>query len=164
MNFQNKLYTVLSESGGAGGAEFSVLMNPDHVIYGAHFPEDPITPGVCILQIGLELLGRALGRPLELCRVKNVKFLSILRPDGVPVTVSIRKITEEDDRSIPEDDSGGTVSAQLEFSASGAAVAKMSLICRKRPAAGTPVSESSGTAIHAAGVSEPAEDCAAPMR
>lgn len=137
MNFQNNLYTVLSDGGGAGGgAEFSVLMNPEHMIYRAHFPEDPITPGVCIIQMGLELLGRALGCTLELCRVKNVKFLSILRPDGVPVTVSIKKITEDDAPGIPADDSGCVVSAQLEFGTSGAAVAKMSLICRKRPAAG----------------------------
>ncbi len=152
MNFQNNLYTILSESGSAGGgAGFTVLMNPEHVIYRAHFPEDPITPGVCIIQIGLELLGRALDCTPELCRVKNVKFLSILRPDGVPVDVAIRKIDAGD--------SADTVSAQMEFSASGIPVAKMSLICRKPAASGNRV-----PGIPATGVSGTAADGATAIR
>ena len=179
MSSTNKLYTILSgpdnlsggvnlpvaatlpaasalsaTSGLPGGVGFTVRMNPEHIIYSAHFPGDPITPGVCIIQMGVELLGRALGRTLELSAVKNVKFLSILRPDGIPVTVSIRKITLEPaapsasiSESAPADpsasvppaspnESSGTVSAILEFSKAGEPVAKMSLICRKRSATG----------------------------
>lgn len=181
----NKLYTIISgpdnlsgggdlpaasalpaASGLPGGVGFTVRMNPEHVIYSAHFPGDPITPGVCIIQMGVELLGRALGRPLELSAVKNVKFLSILRPDGIPVAVSIRKIALEPaapsasisestpaaipasiSESAPADpsasvpaarsnESSDTVSAILEFSKAGEPVAKMSLICRKRSATG----------------------------
>lgn len=169
-----------SGSAACAGAEFTIRLNPEHKIYRAHFPGDPITPGVCIIQIGLELLGLALGCGLELCRVKNVKFLSILRPAGVPVTVSIRKITEEGVSGgvsggnsagvsaktpgiIPESlsegvpqASSGIVSAQLEFSRPGEPIAKMSLICRKRPVAG-----GSGAGIRAAGSPEPVASAAA---
>ncbi len=153
-----------SGSTACAGAEFTIRLNPEHKIYRAHFPGDPITPGVCIIQIGLELLGLALGCGLELCRVKNVKFLSILRPAGVPVTVSIRKITEESISGIiPESlsegvpqASSGIVSAQLEFSRPGEPIAKMSLICRKRPVAGGSVAGS-----RAADDPEPAASAAA---
>ena len=90
------------------------------MIYKAHFPGEPITPGVCILQIGAELLSEAAGERLELSVVKNVKFLSILRPDGKPVKVSV-DITER---------SGGQVAAQVALSVLDVPIAKMSLICR----------------------------------
>ena len=38
-----------------GQSGFKVILNPDHLIYKAHFPGQPVTPGVCILQIIQEL-------------------------------------------------------------------------------------------------------------
>ena len=34
-----------------GQSGFNVILNPDHLIYKAHFPGQPVTPGVCILQM-----------------------------------------------------------------------------------------------------------------
>ena len=51
-----------------------------HLIYQAHFPDNPITPGACLLQIAGELLQRKLGRPLFLKSSKNVKYLNVLIP------------------------------------------------------------------------------------
>ena len=54
--------------------------NPEHLIYQAHFPGNPITPGACLLQTAGELLQRKLGRPLYLKASKNVKYLNVLIP------------------------------------------------------------------------------------
>lgn len=121
MNFLNKLYFVEGESLTADGAAYEVRMNPQHEIYAAHFPGDPITPGVCILQIGLELLCKMSSSRLELVQVKNVKFLNILRPDGSQVSVRIHNVVEEEDK----------LKAQVDLSTNNQVVAKMSLICRK---------------------------------
>lgn len=121
MNFLNKLYFVEAESLTPDGATYSVRMNPQHEIYAAHFPGDPITPGVCILQMGLELLCRMFSCKLELSQVKNVKFLNILRPDGNQVFVKIHNIVEEEDR----------LKAQIDLGTLDQVVARMSLICRK---------------------------------
>ena len=101
MNFQNKLYFVESKATTEDGCIYAIRMNADNVIYKAHFPE-------------------AICRKLELCRVKNVKFLNVLRPDGSMVKVKVYKISETDD----------SVKAQVDIESNGLPVAKMSLICR----------------------------------
>ena len=55
--------------------------NPAHAIYAAHFPGNPITPGVCIIQIANELLEDRLDKRLYLNTIKNVKFLSVVIPE-----------------------------------------------------------------------------------
>lgn len=62
------------------GFEALLQTNPEHVIYSAHFPGNPITPGVCIIQIANELLENQLRKRLYLKTIKNVKFLSVIIP------------------------------------------------------------------------------------
>jgi 3-hydroxyacyl-[acyl-carrier-protein] dehydratase len=57
-----------------------VLMNPLHYIYKAHFPGNPITPGVCLLQMALELLNTNFKRNLRLTEAKNIKYLKVINP------------------------------------------------------------------------------------
>jgi 3-hydroxyacyl-[acyl-carrier-protein] dehydratase len=62
------------------GFEADLRTNPEHFIYKAHFPQNPITPGVCVIQIAGELLERKLNRKVYLKTLKNVKFLSVIIP------------------------------------------------------------------------------------
>ena len=39
-----------------------IRLLPDNVIYKAHFPEKPITPGVCIVQMAVELFARCVAK------------------------------------------------------------------------------------------------------
>lgn len=59
---------------------FTVRLNSLHVIFKVHFPDRPIVPGVCQIQIISELLEDYLGKRLYLSEVKNIKFLSVLDP------------------------------------------------------------------------------------
>lgn len=61
-----------------------IRLNPQHVIYGAHFPGNPITPGVCIIQMVSEVLELITGSRLHLKHITNVKFLRTLSPDKDP--------------------------------------------------------------------------------
>ena len=71
--------------------------NPEHFIYKAHFPGNPITPGVCIVQTAGELLQRKLNRNLFLKTVKNVKFLSTIVPsEGKLIKYSFSNISDEE--------------------------------------------------------------------
>ncbi len=47
---------------------------PESPIYKAHFPEYPITPGVTLLQISLELMGK------KLVGAKEIKFVAPVLP------------------------------------------------------------------------------------
>ncbi len=60
--------------------EFDIRLNPDHVIYKAHFPGHPVTPGVCIIKIINEVLEVKMGCRLTLTEVKNLKFVVPIEP------------------------------------------------------------------------------------
>jgi len=121
MGFRNNLYFIDNIERNGDCVVYTFHLNPEHIIYKAHFPGEPITPGVCILQIGVELLADAVGTPVEINCVKNVKFLSILHPDIQPLRVEIHRLVVD----------GLTVNAQIVFKSIDTIIAKMSLICLK---------------------------------
>ena len=71
------LYTVVSRTGNSA----EVRLIPESPIYKAHFPGYPITPGVTLLQIALELMGK------KLRSAKEIKFVAPVLPgDGIEVS------------------------------------------------------------------------------
>lgn len=80
MILKDQLFTITKRQEKEGKTVFSIALNPECFIYKAHFPGNPITPGVCIIQTACELLGELEGRKLEVTEIKNVKFLNILSP------------------------------------------------------------------------------------
>lgn len=84
MRLKDKLYTVSDVQRDGTATHFCVTLNAAHVIYRAHFPAEPVTPGVCLVQMAAELAEASLGRPLQLKKVINVKFLSIVSPLATP--------------------------------------------------------------------------------
>jgi 3-hydroxyacyl-[acyl-carrier-protein] dehydratase len=59
-----------------------IVFNELHEVYDGHFPDNPITPGVCILQTAKQILEDYLGKKLQIDQIHNVKFLQIIRPDS----------------------------------------------------------------------------------
>ncbi|MCR5589520.1 MAG: hypothetical protein K6F72_07885 [Bacteroidales bacterium] len=55
----------------------------DSIVYKAHFPDKPITPGVCMIGAVVELLSQSSGKALQLAKVNNIKYLSMMSPDDV---------------------------------------------------------------------------------
>ena len=122
MKLLDSLYTIVSETANESGNEFELKLNPEHFIYQAHFPGEPITPGVCIMQIAVELFEVTLKTPIALNTVKNIKFLRIISPNEVTdVKYSLQKITKED----------GLLKVQVTVSAAEEIYAKLSLICNE---------------------------------
>jgi 3-hydroxymyristoyl/3-hydroxydecanoyl-(acyl carrier protein) dehydratase len=80
MNLINDFYTITQEMSSDAGFEYILSLNKDHVIYQAHFPHNPITPGVCIIQLCKELMELHTGETLFLKELVNVKFLSVINP------------------------------------------------------------------------------------
>lgn len=122
MKLLDSLYTIVSDTPVDNGHEFDIMLNPDHFIYQAHFPGEPITPGVCIMQIATELLEVALNTSLALNCVKNIKFLRIISPKEVTdIRYSLQKITKEE----------GMLKVQVTVSADAETYAKLSLVCNE---------------------------------
>lgn len=81
MILRNNLYTVIRKEETSGGISYVIRLNSDHFIYEAHFPGEPVTPGVCILQLAQELLALEINEHLELKKIKNAKFTAVISPD-----------------------------------------------------------------------------------
>jgi 3-hydroxyacyl-[acyl-carrier-protein] dehydratase len=99
MRLNGDFYRIESRLEGLpqGQSGFNVILNPDHLVYKAHFPGQPVTPGVCILQMIQELLSEQLGTPLFIKKIKNVKFTSMISPltDG-RISVLFSQVGEEE--------------------------------------------------------------------
>lgn len=97
MILKNNLYRVITEN--KDDKSYSLELIPDCMIYRAHFPEQPITPGVCIIQIASELLTDLYSLTFELSSVANAKFLAVINPQDTPkLTYTFKKIVFDDER------------------------------------------------------------------
>lgn len=125
MKLKNELYKITEKDITATEACYDIELNPEHFIYKAHFPGEPITPGVCIIQIAQELLEDTLGKALQIVKVKNVKFLSVITPrQTTSVSYRIGKITE--------DATSGSVKAQVAVTSADEIKAKISFACAEK--------------------------------
>lgn len=98
MILKNSLYYIQSQD--ALNSVYTIELNPDCFIYKAHFPELPITPGVCIIQAAIELFSELCGDALDLESVSNAKFLAVINPkETTKLTYSFNKVTISDDSS-----------------------------------------------------------------
>jgi len=123
MKLKTNLYAITSSEQTPKGINYQIRLNPDCMIYKAHFPQQPVTPGVCIVEMGHELLEHHMQCPLAVKMVKNVKFLSIISPlEVLDITYELTNIKEED---------GGVVKAQMVVTSADKVYAKISLICQK---------------------------------
>ncbi len=77
-------YRVIEQQSTEKGFRNVVELNKEHPIYKAHFPGNPITPGVCISHICQELIAGYYHTPLRILSAKNIKFLNVLNPEEHP--------------------------------------------------------------------------------
>ncbi len=90
MKLENTLYRIITSpapsdaEGGEGVYRIELLQ--DSVIYKAHFPGRPITPGACMIQIVQELAQSFFGDSLlQVRHIANLKFLALLEPQCHPM-------------------------------------------------------------------------------
>lgn len=79
MKLINEMFSIVSK-----GDRVRIKLHPEHVIYAAHFPGQPITPGVCVVQMIGEILQEKEGRMMELDTITNLKFIQPLSPVDTP--------------------------------------------------------------------------------
>lgn len=122
MILKNSLYKILSSNNEENA--FNLELVPDCLIYRAHFPEQPITPGVCIIQIATELLSDLLNTEFELASVANAKFLTVINPLVTKnITYSFKKI-------VPDIETNA-VKVSVVVCNSDTVFTKLSLVCRR---------------------------------
>jgi 3-hydroxyacyl-[acyl-carrier-protein] dehydratase len=78
--FKDKFFSIVNYSQSGDNAEFLVRLHKDHEIYQAHFPNNPITPGVCIIQVIKELFSQVKQEKYGVKNIKSVKFTYPIDP------------------------------------------------------------------------------------
>lgn len=101
---------------------YTIALNPDSTIFKAHFPGQPVMPGVCTVQIAVELAEQLTGKAVTITDIKNAKFIRpILPSEEQTVVYDFIKAEEVDD----------TLALQVIVkSTSNDIFAKLSLRCR----------------------------------
>ena len=77
-------YTVIDQKNSEQHLELNIALNPQHDIFKGHFPNNPVTPGVCMLQIFKETVERHLQKELMISECSNVKFMALINPEIHP--------------------------------------------------------------------------------
>ncbi|EGV42889.1 3-hydroxyacyl-ACP dehydratase [Bizionia argentinensis JUB59] len=77
-------YTIKTLEHDDGKAVANIKINKDHAVFKGHFPGNPVTPGVCMMQIIKELSEQILSKKLFMASASNVKFMAIINPEKTP--------------------------------------------------------------------------------
>ena len=72
---------------------YVIRFNPAHPIFSGHFPEYPVVPGACVVQIAEELEALTYGHPVRFSAIRDLKFRQPITPDQ-DITISIQKTAE----------------------------------------------------------------------
>ena len=80
-------YTINELTFNGSGIDATIKLNPNHVVYLGHFPEQPVVPGVIQLQIVKELLEEVMQAKLMMDNIIQVKYLIPITPNENPVLV-----------------------------------------------------------------------------
>ncbi len=59
----------------------NITINKDHQVFDGHFPGNPVTPGVCMMQIIKELTEEVTKTSLFMKSASNIKFMAIINPE-----------------------------------------------------------------------------------
>ena len=122
MKLINSLYKIVSKNVEESFLCYDILLDANHFIYQVHFPGEPITPGVCIIQMAKELLEYHLNQRFNIQTIKNVKFLNVISPLERPqISYVFEKLTV--------DDTAKTCQAQVQVISGETPMAKLSFIC-----------------------------------
>jgi len=95
MKLINDFYSIVDETFSDGTYSCKVKMNPLHDLYKAHFPGNPVTPGVCLVQMATEILEQKYSKKFLLSEAVNIKFRKTVGPNDEPTFVFTKVVFEE---------------------------------------------------------------------
>ncbi|MXN90017.1 3-hydroxyacyl-ACP dehydratase [Flavobacterium sp. Sd200] len=84
------------------GAKYlaEITINKDHDVFKGHFPGNPVTPGVCMLQIIKEITQQVINSTLVMTSASNIKFMALINPEVNPHLKLELDIVQTDDATI----------------------------------------------------------------
>lgn len=78
------LYTLDDLAVADTKATAKITINKDHIVFKGHFPDNPVMPGVCMIQIIKEITEKIVNKTLFMQSASNIKFMAIINPFVTP--------------------------------------------------------------------------------
>jgi len=93
-------YQIKSKDKSIDSNVFFVLINvnKEHDIFKGHFPDNPVMPGVCMMQIIKEITEEIVKDKLFMESCSNVKFMALINPNVHSELMLEIRISEENDK------------------------------------------------------------------
>jgi 3-hydroxyacyl-[acyl-carrier-protein] dehydratase len=77
---KNSLYKIKSLNQPGNVIDAELELNIDNPIFSGHFPGQPVLPGVCMLQMVMEVLEQVFEKSIRLKVADQMKFLKMVDP------------------------------------------------------------------------------------
>jgi len=75
---------------------YTIVLNAESEVFKVHFPEQPLTPGSCLVEMSKELLEDDLGESLNLKMIIDLNYFNPINPnDFQSIDFNIQKIEKE---------------------------------------------------------------------
>ena len=97
---QTGFYTIVSEeTNGSTELKTRIRFNAGSEVFKGHFPEFPVVPGVCLLEIVKELISSSYKSKILIKAVAGIKYLSVINPLNTPEVIFHIVFGETDGKS-----------------------------------------------------------------
>ena len=103
----NNYYKINSRTDDGESTLFNVSLLSDYHIYSVHFPGNPVSPGVCNIQMIKECAEQLTGRRLFLAFITKCRFSAMITPKMTP-KLWLRMRLSKDGFRFPEDSVHGS--------------------------------------------------------
>ena len=77
---KDSLYTIIAIEHIDNTIHAVLEIDGQNEIFNGHFPDHPVLPGACMVQIVKEIFEAEMGRSYQLQKADNLKFLSLVDP------------------------------------------------------------------------------------
>lgn len=87
--FKTPFYTVQKIDSLGNLHTITIKLNIEHPIYKGHFPQQPVVPGVCTLQIIKECVSDITKKDIRYSTIPSCKFTSLIVPSEELIELTI---------------------------------------------------------------------------
>lgn len=92
----NDFFTIDEKTVSDTEIKAQLHINAGHRIFEGHFPNQPVVPGVCMMQMIKEILEHILVKETNLVQATDMKFLAIINPQEKNlIQASIKYVASE---------------------------------------------------------------------
>ena len=96
MTLLNDFFFILHQETSPDTVMTKISINESHKIFEGHFPGMPVVPGVCMVQIILEIMEAVTKKPVRLTEADTIKFLAVMSPtENKKIDVMINYYAEQ---------------------------------------------------------------------